>query len=306
MKITIIGAGAMGCLFGALLTEHGQDVRLIDVRKEQVDTLNKHGLIIVREGKQRVVQVRATADPTDIIGTELALIFVKHAQTEAAARTAACLLKKDGYALTLQNGMGNAEILADVLGEDRVLCGTTAQGAMVLGPGKIQHSGVGDTVIGMWGQGRGAITTQLAEVFTAAGISSRVVADIEPVLWKKLCVNVGINAITALTGLRNGQLLDQEASRMLMRDLIAETIKVAKACSVSLPDDMVAHVEQIAKATGSNRSSMGQDIDQQRPTEIEAINGYIVRKAQEQGIAVPVNQTLVRLVEIVQRHYPVS
>lgn len=139
MKITIIGAGAMGCLFGGLLTEHGQDVRLLDVRKEQVDTLNEHGLIIVREGKKRVVQVPATADPTEILGTELALIFVKHAQTEAAARTAACLLKKDGYALTLQNGMGNAEILADILGKDRVLCGTTAQGAMLLGLGRIQH-----------------------------------------------------------------------------------------------------------------------------------------------------------------------
>ena len=299
MKITIIGAGAMGCLFGGLLAEHGQDVWLIDVRKEQVDTLNEHGLTIVHQGKERIVQVHATTDPTEIFGTELALIFVKHAQTEAAARTAACLLKKDGYALTLQNGMGNAEILADVLGKERVLCGTTAQGAMVLGPGKIQHSGAGETILGVCGQ-RADIAAQVTAIFSAAGISSRVVADIEPVLWKKLCVNVGINAITALTGLRNGQLLEQAATRLLMRDVVAEAVEVARACSLEVPDNILEHVEQVAQATAANRSSMGQDIDRQRPTEIEAINGYIVRKAQELGIAVPVNQTLVRLVQVVQ------
>ncbi len=303
MKITIIGAGAMGCLFGALLTEQGIDVQLIDVRKEQVNMLTEHGLTMLREGKKRIVQVRATADPTKIVGTELAIIFVKHAQTAAAAQTAALLLGNKGYALTLQNGMGNAEIIAEILGKDRVLCGTTAQGAMALGPGEIQHSGVGDTVIGMWGQGQSTPVAEVAEIFSGAGIRSRVIEDIEPVLWKKLCVNVGINALTALTGLRNGQLLDLEVTRLLMQDLIAEAMEVAKAYFIDFPGDIVEHVEHVALATGSNRSSMGQDIDDQRPTEIEAINGYIVRKAQERGIAVPVNQTVVRLVKIVQEQY---
>ncbi len=303
MKITIIGAGAMGCLFGALLTEQENDVQLIDVRKEQIDTLNEQGLTILREGEKRVVQVRATTDLTEISETELAIIFVKHAQTAAAAQVAACLLGQKGYALTLQNGMGNAEIIADILGENRVLCGTTAQGAMALGPGKIQHSGVGDTIIGTWGLGKDTLLTQLADIFSSADISSRAVDDIEPVLWKKLCVNVGINALTALTGLRNGQLLDQEATRLLMQDLIAEVMEVAKAYSIDLSVDMLEYVEQVARATGSNRSSMGQDVDSQRPTEIEAINGYIVRKAQKQGIAVPVNQTLMRLVQTVQEQY---
>jgi 2-dehydropantoate 2-reductase len=306
MKITIIGAGAMGCLFGALLTEQGMDVQLIDVRKQQVNTLKEHGLIIFHEGKKRIVRVRATTEPAEIAGTELAIIFVKHAQTAAAAQTAACLLGENGYALTLQNGMGNAEILADILGKDQVLCGTTAQGAMALGPGRIQHSGVGDTVIGRWGQRRDSPVAEVAEIFSAAGIRSRVIEEIEPVLWKKLCVNVGINALTALTGLRNGQLLDQEVTRLLMQDLVAEAVKVAAACSIEFPVDIVEHVEQVAQATGLNRSSMGQDIDAQRPTEIEAINGYIVRKAQERGIATPVNQTLVRLVQTVQGHYGAS
>jgi 2-dehydropantoate 2-reductase len=303
MKITIIGAGAMGCLFGGLLCEHGMDVHLVDVRGEQVATLNERGLTIRYEGAERIVSVRAVTDPAAIPGTDLAVIFVKHAQTKAAARTAARLLGSNGHALTLQNGMGNAEIIADVLGKERVLCGTTAQGAMVLGTGRIQHSGTGETVIGMWRQGGGALAGQSAEIFTAAGISCRAVDDIEPVLWKKLFVNVGINAVTALTGLRNGQLLDRKAARLLMQDVVSEAIAVAEAHSIEVPADIQEHVEQVAKATASNRSSMGQDVDGRRPTEIDAINGYIVRKAREVGIAVPVNQTLVRLVQTVQGRY---
>ncbi|MCI5188400.1 MAG: 2-dehydropantoate 2-reductase [Candidatus Electrothrix sp. AS4_5] len=310
MKITIIGTGAMGCLFGGLLTEYGADVQLLGVRKQQINTLNKQGLAIVYQGKKRVIRVRATVDPAEITGTDLAVLFVKHAQTAEAARSAASLLGSNGYALTLQNGMGNAEILADMLGKDRVLCGTTAQGAMVLKPGKVQHSGNGETVLGMWGQGKGTVGgtvgAELAKNFSAAGIYSQTVDDIIPVLWKKLFVNVGINAITALTGLRNGQLLAHEAARLLMRDVVAEAMAVAKAYSIEVPADIFEHVEQVAQATASNRSSMGQDIDNQRPTEIDAINGYIVRKAEKVGLAVPVNQTLVRLVQVVQGQYMTS
>ncbi|MCI5218241.1 MAG: 2-dehydropantoate 2-reductase [Candidatus Electrothrix sp. LOE2] len=303
MKITIIGAGAMGCLFGGLLSEQGMDVHLVDVQEEQVAALNERGLTILHQGVERVVRVRAVTDLAAIPVTDVAVIFVKHAQTEAAARTAARLLGSNGYALTLQNGMGNAEILADVLGEKRVLCGTTAQGAMVLGPGRIQHSGNGETVLGRWRQGRGEVAAKLAEVFTAAGVGCRAVDDIAPVLWKKLFVNAGINAVSALTGLRNGQLLEQEAARLLMRDVVAEAMAVAEAYSIAVPADIPEHVEQVARATASNRSSMGQDVDNRRPTEIDAINGYIVRKAREVGIAVPVNQTLVRLVQTVQGRY---
>ncbi|MCI5128022.1 MAG: 2-dehydropantoate 2-reductase [Candidatus Electrothrix sp. AUS3] len=314
MKITVIGTGAMGCLFGGLLTEDGADVQLLGVRKQQINTLNKQGLAIVYQGKKRIIRVQATVDPAEITGTELAVLFVKHAQTAEAARSAASLLGSTGYALTLQNGMGNAEILADILGKDRVLCGTTAQGAMVLKPGKVQHSGNGETVLGMWGQGKdaiedpvgGAVGTEVAKIFSAAGIYSKTVDDIIPVLWKKLFVNVGINAITALTGLRNGQLLAHEDARLLIRDVVAEAMAVAKAYSIEVPADILEHVEQVAQATASNRSSMGQDIDNQRPTEIYAINGYIVRKAEKVGLAVPVNQTLVRLVQVVQGQYMIA
>ncbi|WPD24245.1 MAG: 2-dehydropantoate 2-reductase [Candidatus Electrothrix scaldis] len=306
MKITIIGAGAMGCLFGGILSEQGQDVCLLDIREEQIKALNKQGLIIRSQNEERKIKVHAVSNPSLISKTDLAIIFVKHAQTEVAAQTAARLLNDKGYVLTLQNGMGNAEIIAKVVGKDQVLCGTTAQGAMILGLGKIQHSGQGETIIGAWQPHKNvtpSLATQVADIFTRAGISCQAVGNIEPVLWKKLCVNVGINAITALTGLRNGQLLDQEATRLLMRDLVAEAISVAQAHSVTIPSGIMEHVEQVAQATASNRSSMGQDVDEQRLTEIDAINGYVLRKAKEAGIAAPINQTIVRLIQTLQAHY---
>lgn len=290
----------MGCLFGGLLTEAGQEVCLFDTWQEHVAMLNREGLTIVREGKERIVQVKAYTDPTRIKQTDLAIIFVKHGQTHQAAETALTLCGDHGYILTLQNGMGNAEIIAGLVGPGRVICGTTAQGAMLLGPGRIQHSGTGETLLGSWDHSTPEILNELAGVFTAAGMPTAAVDNIAPVLWSKLFANVGINAITALTNIRNGQLLDMESTRQLVEAVVKEAIMVAKALNIAVAEDALEHVFAIARATASNRSSMGQDIDAGRVTEIEAINGYIVRRASELDLPVPVNATLTRLIMALQ------
>jgi 2-dehydropantoate 2-reductase len=294
----------MGCLFGGLLTEAGKEVQLLDVWPEHVKELNENGLSILREGAKRIVRVRATADLDTIRKTDLALIFVKHSQTREAAQTAVRLLgDTGGYILTLQNGMGNAEIIAEVVGAGRVICGTTAQGAMLLGPGRIQHSGIGKTIIGMWDRDRHPIVDRVSESFSAAGIETSGVDDIKPVIWSKLFANVAINAVTALTNIRNGQLLKLEASRGLMKNAVSEAMAVAQALQIPVDDDALANVYAIAEATSSNRSSMGQDVDAHMPTEIDAINGDIVRRVEELGINVPVNQCLTRLIKTLQAHY---
>ncbi|MEA2116806.1 MAG: 2-dehydropantoate 2-reductase, partial [Thermodesulfobacteriota bacterium] len=139
--------------------------------------------------------------------------------------------------------------------------------------------------------------------FSAAKIETGGVDDIKPVIWNKLFANVGINAITALTNIRNGQLLDFEETRDLMEAVVTEAIAVARALQVTVADDALENVFAIVEATAINRSSMGQDVDALRPTEIDAINGYIVRRAEELGIDVPVNQTLTRLIKTLQAHY---
>lgn len=303
MKITVIGSGAMGCLFGGLLTEAGQEVQLLDVWPEHVKALNENGLSLLRDGEERIIRVQATTDPDTIKKTDLALIFVKHAQSEEAARTAVWLLGDAGYILTLQNGMGNAEIIAETAGRKRVICGTTAQGAMLLGPGRIQHSGIGKTIIGMWDQDRQPIVDLVAGAFSAAKIETSGADNIKPVIWNKLFANVGINAITALTNIRNGRLLDLEPTRQLVEAVVTEAIAVARALQITVADDALENVFAIAEATASNRSSMGQDVDARRPTEIDAINGYIVRRAEELGIEVPVSQSLTRLIKTLQGHY---
>ncbi len=299
MRIAVIGAGAMGCLFGGLLAGHGQQICFLDIRPERAKLLNERGVVIVREGAEQTVRVRACLDPAEVGAVELVLICVKHGQTRAAAQ-AAVRLQGRPWLLTLQNGMGNAELLAETAGPERLLCGITVQGAMTLGPGRIQHSGVGGTVIGAWHQEGREAAVATAAMLSAAGIATESTEDILPHLWRKLLINVGINAVTALTGLRNGQLLELEPAQRLAQAAAAEALHVAHASGVQLTKEDVERVFAVARVTAANRSSMGQDIDACRLTEIEAINGWIVRRAEELGLDAPVNRTLADLVRTVE------
>lgn len=303
MKIAVIGAGAMGSLFGALLTESGQEVTLLDVRRDHVDAVNADGLVVEKEGARRRVRIRATRNADRIGPTDLCILFVKSTQTAAAAQTVARLAGASALVLTLQNGMGNAETLSEALDPARIITGTTSHGATFLGPGAIRHAGSGDTVIGPWSEKGMAGAEAVAGVFDQAGIAARVVARVRSVMWAKLFINVGINAITALTGIKNGQLLDLEQTRQLSRDAVEEAMAVAAGHGIAIEGDPVEKVFQVAEATGANRSSMGQDVDSCRATEIGAINGFIVREAQKAGVPAPVNRTLSTLVETLQAHY---
>lgn len=303
MKIAVIGAGAMGSLFGGLLTEAGVKVWLIDIWKEHVDRLNQKGLTIEREGIERVARPRATTDPTTINRVDLAIIFVKSTQTAAAAKTAANLIGPDGLVVTLQNGMGNADLLAKAMQPGQVLAGTTSHGATLLGPGRIRHAGSGPTVIGPWLGGDLAPASRVADVLSKAGIETEVTGEVQALVWNKLFINIGINAITALTGIKNGRILDLAATRDLSQKAVEEAIAVAQAKGIRVEENVVAHVFKVAEATATNRSSMGQDVDSHRQTEISAINGAVVREARQMGLATPVNDTLTALIQTLESHY---
>ncbi|MBW2571288.1 MAG: 2-dehydropantoate 2-reductase [Deltaproteobacteria bacterium] len=303
MKITVVGAGAMGSLFGALLSESGISVRLYDIWAEHVKAINENGLGIELDGKTRSVNVKATTDKKTIGKADLAIIFVKSTRTGDAARVASELVSSTGFVLTLQNGMGNADIIAEVIDPGRIIAGTTSHGATMLEPGLIRHAGIGPTLIGMWSGDEKAAAQSIADVFNKAGIATETMDDIRSVVWKKLIINVGINAITALTAIKNGQILDLSSTRALVHAAVEEAMEVARTHGIKIPDDMVEHVFQVAEATGANRSSMGQDVDNKRQTEIGAINGAVVKEAQKLGLNVPVNQTLTTLLETLQAHY---
>jgi len=305
MKIAVVGAGAMGSLFGVLLAEGGNDVCLHDVRVEHVNAVNANGLTVEHEGKTRTVKIKATCEPEKIGQVELAIIFVKSTHTQSAAATAHELVGTNGLVMTLQNGMGNADIIAGVINPKQILAGTTAHGATMLGAGKIRHAGRGSTTIGMWAPGQKgfARARQFADFFTRAGIETEAVKDVRNVIWHKLFINIGINAITALTGIKNGQILDLEVTRELSRTAVNEAIAVARAEGLKVPEETVEQVFKVAEATTVNRSSMGQDVDNHRKTEIGAINGFIVREAKRLGLKAPVNETLTALIETMEYHY---
>ena len=303
MQIAIVGAGAMGSLFGGLLGESGANVWLIDIRKDHVDAIIENGLRIEREGATRCIKLKATTDPDRVGPVDLVIIFVKSNHTAAAARTAVRLMDPDSLVLTLQNGLGNADTISEIIDPQRVVAGTTSHGATYIGPGKIRHAGAGPTVIGIWAGGNPEPARRIVEIFNAAGIDTGISDDIRSVVWDKLLINVGINAITALTGIKNGQMLDLEITQALCRAAVEEALALARNLGINVRTDAVEHVLAVARATGPNRSSMGQDIDNRRQTEIGVINGVVVREARTAGLEAPVNQTLTALIETLQAHY---
>ena len=305
MKVAVVGAGAMGSLFGALLSEAGNDVWLYDVWPEHIHAITDRGLRVEHGANTRVVRLKATTNHAEIGEAQLVIIFVKSTQTKPASETARGLVRSEGSVMTLQNGMGNADIIARFIGPDRILAGTTSHGATLLGAGSIRHAGSGPTTIGPWCQTKDSLqrASQLAELFNRAGIKAESVTDVRSVVWNKLLINIGINAITALTRIKNGQILDLEITRELSRNAVAEALNVARAENIKIQDDAFERVFKVAEATAVNRSSMGQDVDSRRQTEIAAINGFIVREAKRLGLPAPVNFVLTALVETLQSHY---
>ncbi len=293
-----MGAGAMGCFYGGLLAEAGVDVTLVDVWREHVDAINANGLHVTGVSGDRVVRVPATTDPETVGEVELVLLFVKSYDTAKAMRGSMPLIGGDTYVLTLQNGLGNLEAIAEAVGPGRVLGGTTSHGSTLLGPGEIRHAGVGLTVVGALERGSRDMAEKVVDTFNGAGLHTRVSSDVRSDIWGKVLVNLGINALTALTSLRNGQLLEVPELRCLMRLAMEEGMRVATADGVDLgPLDHVAHVYEVAEATAANRSSMLQDVERGRRTEIDALNGAVVGLGERLGVETPVNSALTALVK---------
>jgi 2-dehydropantoate 2-reductase len=303
MKISIIGSGAMGSLFGGRLSLAGQDVVLYDVYREHVDKVNESGLAIedAATGAITVAHPRASADPAAVAGSDVLIVFVKSTVTEDAAAQFKTFAKPGTIALTLQNGLGNEEILRKYFGASGTAAGVTSQGATFLGPGRIRHAGKGPTHMAMSDGDSGKLAA-LAAALAAAGFEISVDKDVAGMVWSKLLINVGINALTAILNLKNGQLLDYEDVKSVMAALVTEAMAVAKARGVHLTyEDPVATVYDVAMKTGANASSMLQDFQKSRQSEIDFMNGAIVREAKALGIPVPVNETMTRLVRTMDR-----
>lgn len=304
MKITIVGPGAMGCLLGAFLSKKGHDVWLLDKNPQRCQKIKEQGIKVEGVSGNWQTPINACVDPKEAGPQDLVVIAVKSYDTKDAVRNIKPLLGDNTLVLSLQNGLGNTEIISEVAGGERALGGITNLGATLLDAGYVRHAGKGETVIG---RVDGKIPVELRairEVFNKAGLETRLTKDIKALLWSKLIINVGINALTAVTRLNNGRLTEFEATRRILQDAVNEAIRVAKKKRVKLIyDDPLSKVEAVCEATSQNVSSMLQDVLKHKKTEIDFINGVIVRQAQALGIPAPVNTVLTNLVKAIESSY---
>jgi 2-dehydropantoate 2-reductase len=302
MKFLVVGPGAMGCLFAARLKLAANEVVLLDYDKERAQRISEQGITVTGvSGDYKVpVPVIPGGQP---FRPDFILICVKSNHTKEAGEHASSFAGPDTVAVTLQNGLGNIEILAAIFGPEKVLGGVTAHGATLLGPGRVRHAGEGETVIGPGGRGGGAAHT-LVSSLTSAGFETRLVESVEELIWGKLIINVGINALTAILRVKNGRIATVHRIRKVMEDAVSEAIRVAEAKGIHLPyEEPFERVVAVGEATKDNVSSMLQDVLKGKPTEIEMINGAIAREGERLGIPTPVNKTLTYLVQGIQETY---
>ncbi|WP_290818203.1 ketopantoate reductase family protein [Halovivax sp.] len=285
MEIVVFGAGSLGSLVGGLLArEH--DVTLV-ARAGHADRVDRDGLAVTGEHEFEV-SPSATSDGTELTA-DLAIVTVKSFDTSSAAR--ALSSGSVDAVLSLQNGMGNEERLSEEL-SCPVLAGTATYGAVLDRPGRVRCTGIGEVVLGSRTGGHSAVADRIGEAFATADIETLVADDMPRRLWEKLAVNAGINPVTALARVENGAVLEEPAAE-LAAEAARETARVARADGVDLADETaVAALEQVAEATAGNESSMLQDVRAGRRTEVDAISGYVVDRAETVGLKAPTNRTL--------------
>lgn len=303
LDIVVIGAGAMGCLLAAHLAPHA-NVWLY-CRQERIARLLRNRGISLQtlDGGQRLVRVQTLAN-LDVAPQgrfDYALICTKAQANAEVGNIARALLRAEGLALTLQNGLGNRERIAERLGMERTMVGITAQAATLLEPGRVRHAGAGQTVLAPDGSWQRRHSFALVTLFNAAGIDTEMADDPEALLWSKLVVNVGINALAALVRVPNGVLAADPFCRELMRQAVEEAVQVAETLGIALPfDDAMAHVLDVCAQTAINQASTLQDILRRAPTEVEMINGAIVRLGVRHQVPTPVNGMLTQLIKALE------
>jgi 2-dehydropantoate 2-reductase len=294
MNILIVGTGALATLFAAQLSRAGHSISMLGSWKAGLDALRKDGARLVdSDGSEHQFEVQAINDPGECRGIKYALVLVKAWQTKKVAEQLRECLTKDGLAVTLQNGLGNREVLARSLGSSRVAPGVTTSGATLLGPGLVRTGGEGILSIE-----QNPALGPIADALTSANFNVNIVEDAQSLIWGKLVVNAAINPLTAILRVPNGKLLELASAREIMKALAMETAQVAGAENIQLPfPDPVAAVEDVARRTAANHSSMLQDVERGAPTEIDSICGAVVETGQKHEINTPTNWACWKLVK---------
>jgi 2-dehydropantoate 2-reductase len=297
MRIYMIGAGAMGGVYGGLLARAGYDVTLIDPRKDHIRKIQSEGITIEGMLGTHVIRLPAQCDYAGLPPADLAIIFTDANSTADAAKAAGRVLKPEGFALTLQNGIGNVEALIAGLGKERVIAGVSMNSAANPAAGRCAYTNVGMTSLGELDGRDTQRVKQVAEMLNKAGIPTEIIPDPMNWIWGKFVLNCGVNALTAITGLRSGEMYRTPEVSALQDRVIDEIMAVVERKGVKLPEKDARKKIKDHCRIRYNKPSMMQHIEQGRRTEIDALNGALVREAMALGIAAPYNEAVVAVVK---------
>ena len=308
MKTLILGAGAMGCLFGAKLRKAGFDVTLFNRENETIKVIEKQGIqLITAEEEHYTIPIPVIYHANELKKEyNLILILVKAFATEEVLSAITHIIDENTIVLTLQNGVGNLEKMQKIIPHAELGVGGTGSGASILAPGVIAHRTTGQTNIGFMKNKNPEKHLEISEMLTKAGLETNVTTQVQSVIWSKLLINVAFNSLTAVTRLANGDAILPASGEALVHSLLMEAVEVAEAEGIELLfEDPVAEIlnighEQIAR----NKSSMLTDILKERKTEIDVINGAIVAYGKKHGIRTPYNEVMTHLVHTIESSYP--
>jgi len=288
-----MGAGAIGCYYGGMLARAGHDVTLIG-RALHVEAIQRAGLRFETKAFDERVRVHASTEPQAVRGAELVLFCVKSQDTETAGKALAAHVAREAAIVSMQNGVDNAERLAAVLGRE-VIPGVVYVAVEMAGPGHVRHHGRSELAIG-----HAPASEAIAAAFRAAGVPVEISENVSGVLWAKLIVNCAYNALSAITQLPYGRLVESAGIPAVMRDIVDECLAVARAAGIEVAGDMHKAAERIAQTMPGQYSSTAQDLARGKTTEIEHLNGVVVRKGEALGVATPANRMLLALVKLLE------
>jgi 2-dehydropantoate 2-reductase len=297
IPVAVMGAGAVGCYFGGMLARGGHPVTLI-ARPQHVQAIRSGGLRMETRAFDERVQVQASTDPAAVRGAALVLFCVKSIDTEAAGLEMKPHLASDALVLTLQNGVDNADRLRTVLPPGQVAAAVVYVATEMAGPGHVRHHGRGELVIEPAGASQEA-----ARMLIAAGIPTEVSDNVRSALWTKLIINCAYNPVSAIAQLPYGQAVQGEGVPQVMRDVVDECLAVAAADGVRLSGDIHAIVRKLVESMPAQYSSTAQDLARGKRTEIDHLNGWVVRRGEALGVATPANRALWALVKLLERKH---
>ncbi len=301
-SITIIGPGALGLLFAVKLARCGHGISILDYREKRAERLNRSGLKLEEEEEKLTERPLVTISPEELYPKPgYVMVLVKAYQTESILGPLEKIISEKTLVVSLQNGIGAGEILEKAVPAQNICLGTTTHGANLKSENTVRHAGTGPTVIGPFVPGTSVPENILsfAGILQEAGFETQTTGDIYPYLWRKLLVNIGINPLTALTGLKNGQLLEDASIRRIQEMAVSEAFEIIRLGGIDPGMDMdscLEMVRNVCRKTAENRSSMLQDRINRRETEIEFITGAVLKKAREMGMQAPVNEVLTNLI----------